>query len=49
MKKIVLLSIIVCFMVSCATQQPNCGSKSQKKSKYNSMKRGTSPGGNMLH
>ena len=33
MKKIVLLSIIVCFMVSCATQQPNCGSKSQKKSK----------------
>ena len=49
MKRIVLLSIIVCFMVSCATQQPNCGSKSQKKAKHQSMKRGTSPGGNMLH
>ena len=30
------------------SQSKNCGSAKQKKAKYDSMKRGTSPGGGML-
>ena len=55
MKKL-LIFMIPSLMLwgSCASQQSsrgnaNCGSKQQKKAKYNSMKRGTSPGGGMLH
>jgi hypothetical protein len=55
MKRIltILLGMFILFG-SCASQQSAkgshaCGSKQQKKAKYNSMKRGTSPGGGMLH
>jgi uncharacterized lipoprotein YajG len=55
MKKLMTLCLATLLIMGCATQQhsskgnANCGSKQQKKAKYNSMKRGTSPGGGMLH
>jgi uncharacterized protein YcfL len=49
MKKLVSLVLATTLMVGCASQQKsNCGSKAQKKAKYNSMKSGKSPGGGML-
>jgi hypothetical protein len=55
MKKLVIFVVSSLILWgSCASQQSAkgshaCGSKQQKKAKYNSMKRGTSPGGGMLH
>ena len=54
MRKILTLLLLVIFFGGCATQQSAkgshaCGSKQQKKAKYNSMKQGRSPGGGMLN
>ena len=56
MKKLITLLTIVSFLFAgCVSQShtqskgANCGTKKQKKAKYNSMKRGTSPGGGMLN
>jgi hypothetical protein len=55
MRKLFTLLLLVIFFGGCATQQhsakgnANCGSKQQKKAKYNSMKQGRSPGGGMLN
>ncbi len=54
MRKLLTITLGALLLVGCATQQSAkgshaCGSKQQKKAKYNSMKRGTSPGGGMLN
>lgn len=48
----IFLGSIATMSTSCAQRnmaKNHCGTKQQKKAKYNSMKRGTSPGGGMLN
>ena len=54
MKRVMAILLGALLITGCATQShqskgANCGTKQQKKAKYNSMKRGTSPGGGMLN